>query len=202
MRKRKNLIRHKCRLLGVCGSRTGRKSISYDLLRRALKAATEMGADTETYVLSEKFDAKEMIGKLREVDGLIVATPVHWFNMSALTKTFIDEAFWDFSDEPYELDGKPVGIIAICEEDGGNQAIASITLPLNHCGMFVPPFGTLFHNSSMPGHGERRWQNKPQIIGEQVAVYAERRHVKRRKRRRRPRASGVGRQPRRSLINC
>ena len=53
-----------------------------------------------------------------------------------------------------------------------DRAIASIALPLNHCGLYVPPFGTPIHNICMPGHGERGWQNRPEEIGPQVAEYA------------------------------
>ena len=88
-----------------------------------------------------------------------------------VTLKFIDETLYDFSAEPYELEGKPVGIIAVCNEDGGNQAIASIATPLNHCGVFVPPFGTLFYNKSMPGHGEGGWQEEVEWIGKVVADY-------------------------------
>lgn len=69
----------------------------------------------------------------------------------------------------HEADGL---IIATCNEDGANQAIAGIAMPLNHIGLYVPPFGTLIHNTAMPGHGEGGWQNKPEIIGRQVAEYA------------------------------
>ena len=122
-------------------------------------------------ILKEGFSAHDIQMKVLAADGLIIATPVHWFNMSVLTKRLIDEVFWRFSGKPYEIDDMALGIIATCNEDGANQAIASIALPLNHCGLFVPPFGTLIHNTSMPGHGEDGWQNDPEFIGRQVADY-------------------------------
>ena len=44
-------------------------------------------------------------------------------------------------------------------------------MPLNHCGVFVPPFGTLFYNKSMPEHGEDGWQEEVEWIGKVVTDY-------------------------------
>jgi multimeric flavodoxin WrbA len=160
-------------VLGFCGSSVGRQCKSFQLLEGALKAAQGEGLRTATHLLSEKnFAALSLKEKVRAADGLIISTPVHWFNVSWITKRFIDEVFWDYSGKPWALRDRPVGIIAVCDEDGANQAIASIAMPLNHCGMFVPPFGTLIHNTKMPGHGEGGWQNKPEEIGYQVARYS------------------------------
>lgn len=159
-------------ILGILCAPTAEKSVAYGLLRKALQAAEEVGTSTELEILRPDFSIKAVQRKLHDADGLIIATPVHWFNMSVLAKRLIDEVFWDFDDEDYELEDMPLGIIATCNEDGANQAIASIAMPLNHIGLYVPPFGTLIHNIAMPGHGEGGWQNKPEIIGRQVAEYA------------------------------
>lgn len=159
-------------ILGICGAPSGRSSKSFELLERALAGAREQGVITGREVLAEgEFSITTIQKKIRNADGLIIATPTHWFNVSILTKRLIDEVFWDFSDTPFELEGMPLGIIANCDEDGANQAIASIAMPLNHCGLFVPPFGTLIHNTSMPGHGENGWQNDAEYIGKQIAKY-------------------------------
>ena len=125
-------------------------------------------------ILSENFDKARIQAKLFECGGLIIATPTHWFNCSLLIKRLIDETFWEFAGEPYALEDIPVGIIAVCDEDGANQAISSIALPINHCGLFVPPFGTLIHNTRMPSHGENGWQNDAELIGKQVRAYERR----------------------------
>ena len=159
-------------ILGILCAPTAEKSVAHGLLRKALQAAEKKGTTSALEILRPDFSLKAVQKKLLDADGLIIATPVHWFNVSVLAKRLIDEVFWDFSDEPYDLDGMPLGIIATCNEDGANQAIASIALPLNHCGLYVPPFGTLIHNIAMPGHGEHGWQNRPEEIGAQVATYA------------------------------
>ena len=157
-------------ILGICGSPLGKTSKCYELLNRALKEVRNNGINTEIHDISVSGTIllKE---RLKEASGFIIATPVHWFNVSVLIKQFIDEILYDFSGEPYELEGKPAGIIAVCEEDGGNQAIASIAMPLNHCGVFIPPFGTLFYNKSMPEHGEDGWQEEVEWIGKVVTDY-------------------------------
>ena len=155
-------------LLGICGSPLGRKSKCFELLNRALTAT---GVDFDIAVLCEEFDVNNLQDKMRHANGFIIATPVHWFNVSWLIKRFIDEVLFPFSGEPYELEDKPVGIIAVCNEDGANQAIANIAMPLNYCGVFVPPFGTLIHNKSIPGHGEDGWQDDAESIGKQIAYY-------------------------------
>ena len=177
------------KILGICGSPLGVRNLPFrkdlfgnpdestcaKLLKRALKEAKKDGVKTKILDLANPdtppMDDSRIKDMLRKADGFIIATPVHWFNVSVLIKQFIDMALYDFSDEPYELEGKPVGIIAVCNEDGGNQAIASIAMPLNHCGVFVPPFGTLFYNKSMPDHGEGGWQEEVEWIGKVVADY-------------------------------
>lgn len=155
-------------IVGICGSPHGKSSNCFNLLTRALKATK---VQTEIIVLSDNFDTPTIQKRLIEANGLIIATPTHWFNCSLLIKRLIDETFWDFSGEPYELEDMPVGIIAVCNEDGANQAISSIAIPLNHCWLFVPPFGTLIHNTRIPTHGESGWQDNPELVGEQVALY-------------------------------
>ena len=159
-------------ILGICGSPLGRKSMCYKLLGRALEESRKYGV--ETRILDLSLDKLTVMGTrdlMREASGFIIVSPVHWFNVSVLIKQFIDEVLEDFSEEPYELEGKPVGIIVVCNEDGGNQAISNIAMPLNHCGVFVPPFGTLFYNKSMPGHGEGGWQEEVEWIGKVVVDY-------------------------------
>ncbi len=93
--------------------------------------------------------------------------------MSVLAKRLIDEGILGLrASEGHELEDMPLGIIATCNEDGANQAIAGIAMPLNHIGLYVPPFGTLIHNTAMPEHGEGGWRTSPRLSGRQVAEYA------------------------------
>lgn len=90
-------------------------------------------------------------------EGFLFATPVHWFNMSALMKCFID---WltSLEQDTCELEGKVAGVLAHCDEDGGNQAVISILSPLVHMGMLVPPYCGFFKNKYMASQSEAGWQ--------------------------------------------
>ncbi|MBW2056609.1 MAG: flavodoxin family protein [Deltaproteobacteria bacterium] len=50
--------------------------------------------------------------KLREADGLVIATPVYWFTVSAQTKLFMDRWYAFGGDDEYAaLSGKRIGIV-------------------------------------------------------------------------------------------
>ena len=95
---------------------------------------------------------------MRTADGFVFATPVHWFNMSALMKCFIDWLTSLERQDTRELEGKVAGVLAHCEEDGGNQAVTSILSPLVHMGMLVPPYCGFFRNKNMALQSEAGWQ--------------------------------------------
>ena len=99
-------------------------------------------------------EANEVI---KQADGLLIATPVHWFNVPWVLKKLIDAmdtepGVWPFEDTP-------LGVLTVCNEDGGEMAGLLIIGPLLHMGFFVPPFSLIFHNSGMQG-GEDNWQNE------------------------------------------
>jgi multimeric flavodoxin WrbA len=105
-------------------------------------------------------------------DGFLFATPVHWFNMSALMKCFID---WltSLEQDTCELEGKVAGVLAHCDEDGGNQAATSILSPLLHMGMLVPPYCGFFRNKHMASHSEAGWQvDDHRLVGKNVVRLA------------------------------
>ncbi len=165
-------------ILGILGAPTGNKSVAYGLLERALHAAQGLGVSTDVEMLKSDFKVAAVKEKILNSKALIIATPVHWFNVSTLIKRLLDEVFWELDGDPYPLEGRPLGIIATCNEDGANQAIASIAMPANHVGLYVPPFGTLIHNIAMPGHGEDGWQDDPEYIGRVLATHAMQRRIR------------------------
>ena len=109
------------KVLGIGGSprREGNSDI---LLKRLLKGASDEGVDTEEIQLrdyqfqsctgcercrkdkrcTELQDGMQLIyPKIREASGLVLISPIHNYNMTALMKSFIDRlyCFYDFSDE-------------------------------------------------------------------------------------------------------
>jgi multimeric flavodoxin WrbA len=56
-------------------------------------------------------DMKDLYPKLRAADGIVIASPVYWFTVSAQTKLFMDRWYALGGDDGYELAGKKFGIV-------------------------------------------------------------------------------------------
>jgi multimeric flavodoxin WrbA len=92
-----------------------------------------------------------------DADTVVFGTPVHWFNMSALMKQLID-ALPEAPD--YPCDDKTAYFVAVCDEDGGQQAISQMIAPLNHMGFWIPPYACYFYNVNAAEDSEEQWQVK------------------------------------------
>ena len=159
-------------ILGFDGS-PHREGHGGKLLKQALEVCSKNGAKTEyirlqdlelpffhgNYVTEPPADHEELWKKIKEADGFIFSSPVHWFNVSASMKNFID---WltTLEIETFNLEGKVAGAIATCEEDGGQSALNNMVAPLMHHGVFFPPYSTLFYNLNMNTSSENDWMNK------------------------------------------
>lgn len=58
-----------------------------------------------------KDDMQPIYPKLREAEGLIIASPVYWFTVSAQAKLFMDRWYAFVDSEGYLFRGKGIGII-------------------------------------------------------------------------------------------
>ena len=56
-------------------------------------------------------DMQKLYPKLRQVDGIILASPIYWFTFNAQLKVCIDRWYAMVTDDDYELSGKKFGII-------------------------------------------------------------------------------------------
>ena len=103
---------------------------------------------------------------VERADLVLFATPIRWFNVSALMKALLEE----LEEGPdYPLQDKVAYLIALGNEDGGQQAINQMFAPLSHMGFWFPPYASLFVNTSMRSGGEDGWQkNIPQEIASQL----------------------------------
>jgi len=128
----------------------------YDPKTEAVRLA-ELGMPFHNGSFTDTPDAlAPVFEKMRRADAFIFATPVHWYNMSALTKCFID---WLTTLEAnFELQGKAAGAIAFCDSDGGNQAVSNILTPLLHMGLAIPPYCAFYRNKFAPVHPDALWQ--------------------------------------------
>lgn len=112
------------------------------LVRNALNAARENGAETELLLLADKQinpcdacdaclengacivedDMQEIYQKLENADGLIFGTPVYFINVSAQAKAVIDRTYsllWK-----RKLRGKAAAAVAATRRVGGGQVLS------------------------------------------------------------------------------
>ena len=122
----------KKKIMIVLGS-PRKKGNSAKLAELVAKGAKEGGAKVETFYLNgmnikpcqacmkcQKENAKgcairddmqSLYPKLKEADGVVIASPVYWFNLSAQTKTFIDRCFAVGVEERNIFKGKPMALL-------------------------------------------------------------------------------------------
>ena len=159
------------KVLGIGGS--PRKGGNSDvLLKRLIKGASDEGVDTEEIQLrdyqfqsctgcercrkdkwcTELQDEMQLIyPKIREASGLVLISPIHNYNMTALMKSFIDRlyCFYEFSDErpgywsSQLADQGRKAIIAVVgeqasrEEGGMDLTLKAMRLPIEALGYEV-----------------------------------------------------------------
>jgi multimeric flavodoxin WrbA len=124
------------KIVGICGS--PRKGNTEFLLKEALKAAEKKGAKTELILLREKRiefcdgcgkcektgechiedDMQEIYKRLESADGIILASPNYYDNVSGMMKNFIDRTLVYYGPREKKIKGKIGGIIAV----GGGSA--------------------------------------------------------------------------------
>ena len=124
------------KILAIVGSPRLTGNTNY-LVDQALEEASKLAIDTEKIVLSQyevnpclghddcasfesclqKDDAGWILNRLREADGVILATPVYYYNVSAQMKAFIDRNYFLYThDQKCKL--RAVGIIVVAGEIG------------------------------------------------------------------------------------
>jgi multimeric flavodoxin WrbA len=107
------------------------------------------------------YHLSEGVGRARdailEANTVVFGTPTRWFNVSASMKDLIDK----LPEAPdYPCDGKTAFFVAVCEEDGAQQAINQMMAPLNHMGFWIPPYACYIYNINMAEKSEGQWQIK------------------------------------------
>lgn len=132
------------KILAIVGSprETGNTNFLVD---KALAEAGQLGIETEKIVLSnynikpclghkdcasykfclQKDDASWILDKFAQADGVILATPVYWYNVTSQMKTFIDRNYF-----PYKHDVKykavTVGLIVVAEVEGIEETLHTL----------------------------------------------------------------------------
>ena len=77
-------------------------------------------------------DAGWILDKFREADGVIMATPVYWYNVSAQMKAFIDRNYFPYKhDQKYRA--RAVGIIVVAEQEAIEDALHTLKQFVDWC---------------------------------------------------------------------
>ena len=132
-------------IMAISGSPRPNGNTNY-LVDVALSAAEEAGASTKKLVLSEmnikpclahdkcypfkrcaqNDDICTMLDSYLKADGVIMATPVYYFNRTAQMKTFIDRNYF-VSVKRMHPKAKTVGMIVVAESEGIEDTLHTLT---------------------------------------------------------------------------
>ncbi len=124
------------KLLAIVGSPRLKGNTNY-LVDQALGEAAKLGVQTEKLILSQyqvnpcigcedcaqldyclqKDDAGWILDRFCKADGVILATPVYWYNVSAQMKVFIDRNYFLYKHD-CKYRARAVGIIVVAEMEG------------------------------------------------------------------------------------
>ncbi len=145
---------------------------TYKLLKVALEAVNHEGLETELIHLYDyelkpcmgcvsddinlcrppclmEDDAWEVLRKIRDSDGLIIATPIYWYGPPGHLKTLIDKmtVFENMSviEGRSWIEGKAAGFIAAGGDSGEIMTIAYLMVVLNSMGLVIPPWALAYY---------------------------------------------------------
>jgi multimeric flavodoxin WrbA len=187
------------KVLGIDGS-PRRYGETHKLLRVALRAAEEEGAQTELIRLYDykikpcigcvsdnvklcRFpcvinddDFNELARKVLESDALIFASPVYWYNVTSVMKNFIDrltsmENMIHHTGRSL-LEGKVAAFIAVGNDTGALNAIAWLMVTLNSMGVHVPAWSLAYHERLEPVASNRAALLDAANLGRNVVLAA------------------------------
>ncbi len=132
------------KILAIVGSPRLKGNINY-LVDEALGEAAKLGVQTEKLVLSQykvspclgcddcasrdscrlKDDAEWILDRFCEADGIIMATPVYYYNVSAQMKAFIDRNYFLYKHgQKYET--RTVGVIVVAATEGIEDTVHTL----------------------------------------------------------------------------
>jgi len=124
------------KLVAIVGSPRPKGNTNY-LVDQALEEAVKLGVQTEKLVLSkykvkpclghedcasldscrQKDDTGLILDKFCQADGVILGSPVYYYNVSAQMKAFIDRNYFLYKHDR-KSGARAVGIIVVAEQEG------------------------------------------------------------------------------------
>lgn len=175
------------KILGVNGS-PNKSGVTSNLLSQALNAAERRGAEIKTIRPNESpckhcYDisgaktypcSHNEIRKLHDAvlssDGIILATPVHWLNMSSSMKNFVD-ILTPLECSGFLMEGKVVGIIAVAQGEGSSQVAQNLACILNHMGCVIPPYAMIFYATQLSKKLRKDWVERDiELLGKNMVI--------------------------------
>jgi multimeric flavodoxin WrbA len=132
------------KIIAIVGSPRPEGNTNY-LVDQALDEAQKHGAETEKIVLSEysvkpcvghdncssldsclqKDDGAWILENFRTADGVILATPVYYYNVSAQMKAFIDRNYFIYKHEQ-KYRASAAGMIVVAEQIGIDDTLHTL----------------------------------------------------------------------------
>lgn len=98
-----------------------------------------------------------------QADGIIFATPTHWFNVSSLMKLFIDR-LTSLEHHSFLLEGKVAGFIVYGPQGGALNAAMLLTMTANNMGMVIPPYSSIFDE----GRGDKWIKKEYDVLAKNI----------------------------------
>lgn len=132
------------KILAIVGSPRLKGNTNY-LVDEALGEAAKLGAQTEKLIISQydvspcigcdncasldscllKDDMEWILDKFCEADGIILATPVYYYNVSAQMKTFIDRNYFLYKHDRKSR-ATAAGIIVVADTEGIQDTVYTL----------------------------------------------------------------------------
>ena len=132
------------KVLAIVGSPRPDGNTNY-LVDKALEGAEKSGVQTEKILLSQhdirpclghddcanfktctqQDDASRVLERFCEADGVILATPVYWYNVTAQMKTFVDRNYFIYQ-HGIKPRAKAVGLIITAEIEGMEDTLNTL----------------------------------------------------------------------------
>jgi len=181
------------RLLGIVGSPRKGGNTEF-VVREVLKAAEQEGAETELISLADydlkpcdgcekcietkscaiNDDVEKIYEKVREVDGIVVGSPVYFFNTTAQVKTFIDRiGYLNIARGRKPFRNKVGGAVAVAARTGPANALSQISLFLSASRMItVAPLVTVLASAKGDAVKDKRGIEDAKELGKNLAQIA------------------------------
>lgn len=96
-------------------------------------------------------------------DGIVFATPTHWFNVSSLMKLFLDR-LTSLEHYGFLLEGKVAGFLVYGPQGGALNAAMLLVMTANHMGMVIPPYAAIFDE----GRGDKWIKKEYDVLAKNI----------------------------------